>query len=110
MLKDLPKDKPFTLKLVEPMKAFGESKTRGRDQQVTPERLTSACSSASFTVCVCCLVFTLTDMLEPRSKGAKPANDNKIGNGKGTLRLRSKGPATVEEEVKSENILNLVFL
>lgn len=24
MLKDLPKDKPFTLKLVEPMKAFGE--------------------------------------------------------------------------------------
>ncbi|RVE60998.1 hypothetical protein OJAV_G00166400 [Oryzias javanicus] len=60
MLKDLPKDKMFTLKLVEPLKAF--------------------------------------DMLEPRSKGAKPTNDNKIGNGKGTLRLRSKGPATVEEE------------
>ncbi|KAF6736175.1 PDZ domain-containing protein GIPC1 [Oryzias melastigma] len=60
MLKDLPKDKMFTLKLVEPLKAF--------------------------------------DMLEPRSKGAKPANDNKIGNGKGTLRLRSKGPATVEDE------------
>ncbi|CAG5896428.1 PDZ domain-containing protein GIPC2 [Menidia menidia] len=60
MLKELPRDKLFTLKLVEPMKAF--------------------------------------EMLEPRSKGAKPANDNKIGTGKGTLRLRAKGPATVEEE------------
>ncbi|XP_065810334.1 PDZ domain-containing protein GIPC2 [Labrus bergylta] len=60
MLKELPKDKVFTLKLVEPMKAF--------------------------------------EMLEPRSKGAKPASDNKISNGRGTLRLRSKGPATVEEE------------
>lgn len=40
-------------------------------------------------------------MLEPRSKGAKPASDNKIGTGRGTLRLRSKGPATVEEEVSS---------
>ncbi len=43
--------------------------------------------------------FCLTEMLEPRSKGAKPASDNKIGTGRGTLRLRSKGPATVEEEV-----------
>ncbi|XP_018533575.1 PDZ domain-containing protein GIPC2 [Lates calcarifer] len=60
MLKELPRDKLFTLKLVEPMKAF--------------------------------------EMLEPRSKGAKPATDNKIGTGRGTLRLRSKGPATVEEE------------
>ncbi|XP_023266660.1 PDZ domain-containing protein GIPC2 isoform X2 [Seriola lalandi dorsalis] len=60
MLKDLPRDRPFTLKLVEPMKAF--------------------------------------EMLEPRSKGAKPASDNKIGTGRGTLRLRSKGPATVEDE------------
>ncbi|CAL8343312.1 unnamed protein product [Merluccius merluccius] len=59
MLKELPRDKTFTLKLVEPMKAF--------------------------------------DMLEPRSKGAKPASENKIGTGRGTLRLRSKGPATVEE-------------
>lgn len=59
MLKELPRDKSFTLKLVEPMKAF--------------------------------------EMLEPRSKGAKPT-DNRIGTGRGTLRLRSKGPATVEEE------------
>ncbi|XP_056148654.1 PDZ domain-containing protein GIPC2 [Lampris incognitus] len=59
MLKELPRDKTFTLKLVEPMKAF--------------------------------------EMLEPRSKGAKPASENKVGTGKGTLRLRSKGPATVEE-------------
>lgn len=39
-------------------------------------------------------------MLEPRSRGAKPGGDNKIGTGRGTLRLRSKGPATVEEEVR----------
>ncbi|KAJ8270150.1 hypothetical protein GJAV_G00110910 [Gymnothorax javanicus] len=58
MLKELPRDQAFTLKLVEPMKAF--------------------------------------DMLEPRSRGTKPG-DGKIGTGRGTLRLRSKGPATVEE-------------
>lgn len=40
----------------------------------------------------------MIEMLEPRSKGAKPSD--KIGTGKGTLRLRSKGPATVEEEVR----------
>ena len=45
----------------------------------------------------------MTEMLEPRSKGAKPASDNKIGTGRGTLRLRSKGPATVEEEVSAAN-------
>ncbi|KAL2097817.1 hypothetical protein ACEWY4_007024 [Coilia grayii] len=59
MLKELPKGEAFTLKLVEPMKAF--------------------------------------DMLEPRTRGAKPAGENKIASGRGTLRLRSKGPATVEE-------------
>uniref|UniRef100_A0A8K9WU67 PDZ domain-containing protein n=1 Tax=Oncorhynchus mykiss TaxID=8022 RepID=A0A8K9WU67_ONCMY len=61
MLKELPKEQKFTLKLVEPMKAF--------------------------------------EMLEPRSKGAKPASENKLGTGRGTLRLRAKGPATVEEVV-----------
>ncbi|XP_055738384.1 PDZ domain-containing protein GIPC1-like [Salvelinus fontinalis] len=59
MLKELPKEQKFTLKLVEPMKAF--------------------------------------EMLEPRSKGVKPDSDNKLGTGRGTLRLRAKGPATVEE-------------
>lgn len=44
-------------------------------------------------------------MLEPRSKGAKPASDNKIGTGRGTLRLRAKGPATVEEEVRLRRML-----
>uniref|UniRef100_H3CKV4 GIPC PDZ domain containing family, member 2 n=2 Tax=Tetraodon nigroviridis TaxID=99883 RepID=H3CKV4_TETNG len=59
MLKELPKDKLFTLSLVEPLKAF--------------------------------------EMLEPRSKGVK-STDTKNSTGKGTLRLRSKGPVTVEEE------------
>lgn len=61
MLKELPRDQSFTLKLVEPMKAF--------------------------------------EMLEPRSRGggAKSSGENKMGSGRETLRLRSKGPATVEE-------------
>uniref|UniRef100_A0A9J8A2N6 GIPC PDZ domain containing family, member 2 n=1 Tax=Cyprinus carpio carpio TaxID=630221 RepID=A0A9J8A2N6_CYPCA len=63
MLKELPKDQSFTIKLVEPMKAF--------------------------------------EMLEPRSRGGggggKLSGDGKIGTGRETLRLRSKGPATVEE-------------
>ncbi|XP_062921127.1 PDZ domain-containing protein GIPC2 [Mobula hypostoma] len=58
MLKELPKGKTFTLKLVETTKAF--------------------------------------DVIEPRSRG-KPGGEGKIGTGRGTLRLRSKGPATVEE-------------
>ena len=40
-----------------------------------------------------------SEMLEPRSKGAKPASENKMGTGRGTLRLRAKGPATVEDLV-----------
>ncbi|XP_055058772.1 PDZ domain-containing protein GIPC2 [Misgurnus anguillicaudatus] len=61
MLKELPRDQSFTLKLVEPMKAF--------------------------------------EMLEPRSRGGggKSSGENKMGSGRETLRLRSKGPATVEE-------------
>ncbi|XP_051555654.1 PDZ domain-containing protein GIPC1-like [Myxocyprinus asiaticus] len=61
MLKELPKNQSFTIKLVEPMKAF--------------------------------------EMLEPRSRGggAKASGENRVGTGRETLRLRSKGPATVEE-------------
>ncbi|XP_075689002.1 PDZ domain-containing protein GIPC2 [Rhinoderma darwinii] len=58
MLKELEKDKTFTLKLIEPLKAF--------------------------------------EMIEPRSKGGK-TTEGKISTGRETLRLRSKGPATVEE-------------
>ncbi|KAG8555313.1 hypothetical protein GDO81_017666 [Engystomops pustulosus] len=36
------------------------------------------------------------DMIEPRSKGGK-TTEGKIASGRETLRLRSKGPATVEE-------------
>lgn len=41
------------------------------------------------------------EMLEPRSKGARPQGENKVGTGRETLRLRSKGPATVEEMVRT---------
>ncbi|XP_077306528.1 PDZ domain-containing protein GIPC2 [Lithobates pipiens] len=58
MLKELEKGRPFTLKLIEPLKAF--------------------------------------EMIEPRSRGGK-TTDGKISTGRETLRLRSKGPATVEE-------------
>ncbi|XP_078501103.1 PDZ domain-containing protein GIPC2 [Lissotriton helveticus] len=57
-LKELEKGRTFTLKLIEPMKAF--------------------------------------EMIEPRSKGGK-LTEGKISTGRETLRLRSKGPATVEE-------------
>lgn len=57
-LKELEKGTTFTLKLIEPMKAF--------------------------------------EMIEPRSKGGK-LTEGKISTGRETLRLRSKGPATVEE-------------
>ncbi|XP_058572890.1 PDZ domain-containing protein GIPC2 isoform X2 [Neofelis nebulosa] len=56
-LKELKKDEPFTLKLIEPKKAFE---------------------------------------IEPRSKAGK-SSAGKISTGRETLRLRSKGPATVEE-------------
>ncbi|XP_040216580.1 PDZ domain-containing protein GIPC2 [Rana temporaria] len=58
MLKELEKGQTFTLKLIEPLKAF--------------------------------------EMIEPRSRGGK-TTDGKISSGRETLRLRSKGPATVEE-------------
>ncbi|XP_068958345.1 PDZ domain-containing protein GIPC2 isoform X1 [Petaurus breviceps papuanus] len=57
MLKELKKDQSFSLKLIEPKKAFE---------------------------------------MQPRS-GAGKMTAGKITSGKGTLRLRSKGPATVEE-------------
>ncbi|PIO31818.1 hypothetical protein AB205_0216810 [Aquarana catesbeiana] len=37
-----------------------------------------------------------SEMIEPRSRGGK-TTDGKISTGRETLRLRSKGPATVEE-------------
>ncbi|CAG01122.1 unnamed protein product [Tetraodon nigroviridis] len=59
MLKELPKGKMFTIKLVEPLKAF--------------------------------------DMISQRSGGSRSASGVQLGTGRGTLRLRSKGPATVEQ-------------
>ncbi|XP_056388589.1 PDZ domain-containing protein GIPC2 [Hyla sarda] len=58
MLKELEKGQTFTMKLIEPLKAF--------------------------------------EMIEPRSRGGK-TTEGKISTGRETLRLRSKGPATVEE-------------
>ncbi|CAK6441276.1 unnamed protein product [Pipistrellus nathusii] len=62
-LKELKKEELFTMKLIEPKKAFE---------------------------------------VEPRSK-ARYTLTGKIGTGRGTLRLRSKGPATVEEEPSEAN-------
>ncbi|XP_078285809.1 PDZ domain-containing protein GIPC1-like isoform X2 [Rhinoraja longicauda] len=60
LLKGLVKGQLFTLRLVEPLKAF--------------------------------------DMISQRSKVGKSASSGHMGTGKGTLRLRAKGVATVEEE------------
>lgn len=40
-----------------------------------------------------------TDMISQRSGGSKSASGVQLGTGRGTLRLRSKGPATVEQLV-----------
>ncbi|XP_059848343.1 PDZ domain-containing protein GIPC1-like [Hypanus sabinus] len=60
LLKGLVKGQLFTLRLVEPLKAF--------------------------------------DMISQRGKVGKSASGGQLGTGKGTLRLRAKGVATVEEE------------
>uniref|UniRef100_A0A2D4NDG8 PDZ domain-containing protein n=1 Tax=Micrurus spixii TaxID=129469 RepID=A0A2D4NDG8_9SAUR len=39
------------------------------------------------------------DMISQRSKGGKNSGCAQLGTGRGTLRLRAKGPATVEEQV-----------
>ncbi|MBN3316377.1 GIPC1 protein, partial [Atractosteus spatula] len=59
MLKELPRGAPFTLRLVEPKKAF--------------------------------------DMIAQRTKSAKSCGEGKVGSGRETLRLRSKGSASVQE-------------
>lgn len=39
------------------------------------------------------------DMISQRSGGSRSASGVQLGTGRGTLRLRSKGPATVEQLV-----------
>uniref|UniRef100_A0A8B9T911 GIPC PDZ domain containing family member 1 n=1 Tax=Anas platyrhynchos TaxID=8839 RepID=A0A8B9T911_ANAPL len=57
LLKELPKGRPFALRLTEPRKAFGEPLT-----------------------------------------GSTGSGGTQLGTGRGTLRLRARGPATVEEQ------------
>lgn len=40
------------------------------------------------------------DMIGQRSGGSRSSSGVQLGTGRGTLRLRSKGPATVEELVR----------
>lgn len=40
-----------------------------------------------------------TDMISVRSGGGRPGSGPQLGTGRGTLRLRSRGPATVEDLV-----------
>uniref|UniRef100_A0A8B9BKB7 GIPC PDZ domain containing family member 1 n=1 Tax=Anser brachyrhynchus TaxID=132585 RepID=A0A8B9BKB7_9AVES len=59
LLKELPKGRPFALRLTEPRKAF--------------------------------------DMISQRASGGR-GGGTQLGTGRGTLRLRARGPATVEEQ------------
>ncbi|XP_060640019.2 PDZ domain-containing protein GIPC3 [Anolis sagrei] len=59
MLREMPKAQPFTLRLVQPKRAF--------------------------------------DMIGQRSRGSKCAGEGSLSSGRETLRLRSKGDATLEE-------------
>lgn len=68
-LKELKKEELFTMKLIEPKKAFE---------------------------------------IEPRSKAGN-ISTGKIGTGRETLRLRSKGPATVEEVVGYAHLVTILL-
>ena len=46
--------------------------------------------------------------IEPRSKAGKSSTE-KIGTGRETLRLRSKGPATVEEVVRYVHLIPILL-
>ncbi|KAK7796009.1 hypothetical protein U0070_022770 [Myodes glareolus] len=91
LLKELPRGRTFTLKLTEPRKAFAPiprslrnlETVRGGKAQL-PERSTNY---AAIPV----------DMISQRSAGGHPASGLQLGTGRGTLRLRSRGPATVED-------------
>ena len=51
-----------------------------------------------FLICIPFPIHCIFIDMEPRSKAGK-SSTGKIGTGRETLRLRSKGPATVEEVV-----------
>ncbi|XP_010177108.1 PREDICTED: PDZ domain-containing protein GIPC3, partial [Mesitornis unicolor] len=59
MLRELPRAQPFTLRLVQPKKAF--------------------------------------DMIGQRTRSSKAPGEGRVASGKETLRLRTEGPATLEE-------------
>ncbi|NXC33081.1 GIPC3 protein, partial [Campylorhamphus procurvoides] len=62
MLRELPRAQPFTLRLVQPKKAF--------------------------------------DMIGQRTRSSKSPSEGSVASGKGTLRLRTQGPAVLEEGVR----------
>lgn len=45
------------------------------------------------------VAMVFADMIGQRSGGSRSASGVQLGTGRGTLRLRSKGPATVEQLV-----------
>ncbi|XP_027438119.1 PDZ domain-containing protein GIPC1 isoform X1 [Callorhinus ursinus] len=94
LLKELPRGRTFTLKLTEPRKAFGEgpaswttavSLGSGHSGRETPAGGTQGQPAA------------VEDMIGVRSGGGRPGSGPQLGTGRGTLRLRSRGPATVED-------------
>ncbi|XP_072873226.1 PDZ domain-containing protein GIPC3 isoform X1 [Chlorocebus sabaeus] len=84
MLRELPKSQPFTLRLVQPKRAFdGVSLLLSRLE-------CSGAISAHHNLC-------LPDMIGQRSRSSKCPIEAKVTSGRETLRLRSGGAATVEE-------------
>lgn len=92
MLKELPRGKMFTIKLVEPLKAFGGCEEK--------KSIVDFVSKVHFLIGdVLHKPFLCADMIGQRSGGSRSGSGVQLGTGRGTLRLRSKGPATVEELV-----------
>ncbi|OWK56327.1 PDZ domain-containing protein GIPC3 [Lonchura striata] len=103
MLRELPRAQPFTLRLVQPKKAFGEL---GRslcscpgDPGIVPQALQPLPMRGRG-----CPVLPVphppprgTDMIGQRTRTGKSPGEGRVASGKETLRLRTQGPAVLEE-------------
>lgn len=87
LLKELPQHSEFTMRLVEPKKAFdaiGPRSTSRSGGQVKASATAAVAAAAA------------ADNPQNGEPIASPEMEAAVGSGKTTLRLRSKGPATVE--------------
>ncbi|KAI3368676.1 hypothetical protein L3Q82_025671, partial [Scortum barcoo] len=96
MLKEQPRGIPFTLRLVGPKKAFG------------PENNECVIKQPGFMSNIIWRDELFSDMIGMRTRAPK-STEGKMVNGRETLRLRSKGAATVQEVICSRRVCITIF-